>query len=44
IELDFDDGIYVYEVEFVSGGYEYEYEIDAKTGRILNFEKEPIDD
>ena len=39
IELDYDDGIYVYEVEFVSGGYEYEYKIDAKTGEILESEK-----
>lgn len=44
IELDYDDGIYVYEVEFVSGGYEYEYKIDAKTGEILESEKEPIED
>lgn len=44
IELDYDDGIYVYEVEFVSGGYEYEYKIDAKTGEILESEKEPVED
>ena len=44
IELDYDDGIYVYEVEFVSGGYEYEYKIDAKTDEILESEKEPIED
>lgn len=44
IEIDYDDGIYVYEVEFVSGGYEYEYKIDAKTGEILESEKEPIED
>ena len=39
-ELDWDDGMMVYEVEFHAGGYEYEYEINAKTGDILKSEKE----
>lgn len=34
-----DGGIKVYEVEFVYGGYEYEYEIDAYSGSILNVDK-----
>lgn len=34
-ELDTDDGRSVYEVEFVSGQTEYDYEIDAATGEIL---------
>lgn len=32
--LDRDDGIYVYELEFVSGDLEYDYEIHATTGAI----------
>ena len=30
----------VYEVEFESGAYDYEYDIDAKTGKILKSKKE----
>lgn len=40
IKLDYDDGIMIYEVEFKSDGFEYEYEINAKTGTIVKFEKE----
>ena len=39
-DLDIDDGIAVYEVEFLAGGYEYEYDIDAATGTVLKCEKE----
>lgn len=39
-DLDTDDGLTVYEVEFKSGGYEYEYEIHAATGEILKCDKE----
>lgn len=39
-ELDKEDGVMVYEVEFRYGNYEYEYEINAKTGAILDYEKE----
>ena len=35
-ELDYDDGVYKYEVEFVSGEAEYEYKVNAKTGEILH--------
>ena len=35
-KLDKEDGVYVYEVEFRSGNMEYEYEINAKTGKILD--------
>ena len=39
-ELDRDDGMLIYELEFESGGYEYDYEINAVTGAILKSEKE----
>ena len=42
-ELDRDDGRLVYEVEFVSDGCEYDYEVDAETGAILKSEKERDD-
>ena len=43
VELDTEDGIVIYEVEFKYDGYEYEYEINATTGKILSWEVE-IDD
>ena len=43
IELDDEDGMLVYEVEFKSGGMEYSYEINAATGAILKHEAE-LDD
>lgn len=42
-EKDRDDGIWVYEIEFRSGRTEYEYEIHAETGKILDWDME-IDD
>ena len=42
-ELDFDDGIMKYEIKFVENGMEYEFDVDAETGRILKFEKEVWD-
>ena len=42
-ELDTDDGVTHYDVEFKSGGKEYDYEINAVTGEIIRFESE-IDD
>ncbi len=46
VELDYDSDrrILVYEIEFVYDGNEYEYEIDAKTGAILEKDVEPQDD
>ena len=43
VELDDEDGTFVYEVEFKSGNMEYDYEIDAATGAILKHETE-LDD
>ncbi len=36
IEIDYEDGKMIYEVEFTVNGNEYEYEIDAVTGKILD--------
>ena len=35
VELDYDDGMRVYDVEFFSGNKEYDYKIDAASGAIL---------
>lgn len=35
LKRDYDDGLYLYEVEFVKDGLEYEYEIHAVSGKIL---------
>jgi len=40
VEADKDEGKILFEVDFKHKGFEYEYEIDAKTGKILFFEKE----
>ena len=37
---DFDDGHEVYEIEFYANGTEYEMDVDANTGRILEFSTE----
>ncbi len=42
-ELDLDDGVYEYDIEFKAGNYEYDYTINAKDGKIIEFDKE-IDD
>lgn len=43
IELDDDDGRVIYEIEFELGSTEYEYEVDAITGKILKSEVETDD-
>ena len=42
-ELDFEDGVMCYEVEFTYEGYEYDYEIDAITGKVLKHEKQKLE-
>ena len=42
-ELDFDDGIMVYEVEFISGSTEYDYDINALDKSVLKFSTERAD-
>lgn len=42
-KVDYDGGVLVYELEFYSGGYEYDYEISAADGSVVKFEKEADD-
>ena len=39
-ELETDDGRKKYDIEFLSGSQEYDYEIDAATGKILSVDQE----
>lgn len=38
VEFDSDDGIMAYEVKFETAAVTYEYEIDARTGQVLEYE------
>lgn len=42
-ELDKDDGRTIYEVDFETAQWEYEYEINAKTGKVIKAEKDRND-
>lgn len=42
LEEDYDDGRREFEVEFIAGGIEYEYEIDAETGSIRKSSTETV--
>ena len=42
-KLTTDDGVKVYDIEFRTATTEYEYEINAKTGKVVEFSVEPID-
>lgn len=39
-EVDYDDGVKVYEIEFYAGDYEYEFEIGASSGKIRDYDKD----
>ena len=43
-KLEWEHGKMVYDVEFASEGFEYEYDIDALTGEVVDFEKYVDDD
>ena len=43
IELDHDDNVWKYEIEFISGKYEYEAEVNADTGEIICYERDTDD-
>lgn len=40
VELDYEHGRQVYEIEFYKGGFEFEFDIDAENGNILKFKKD----
>lgn len=40
VRLDVDDGVYEYEVEFYAGNLEYDYDIDAATGKIVSMDRD----
>ena len=42
-ELDFDDGVQKYDVEFFANDTEFSYDIDAKSGSIIEKESEAMD-
>ena len=42
-KLDYEDGIRVYEIEFYTNSAEYEYEINARTGKIRDVDVEHFD-
>ncbi len=44
IEMDFEYGAMVYEVDFASDEFEYDYSVDAKSGNILHTHREYDDD
>lgn len=44
LKLEKDDGRYIYEGEAVLGDYEYEFEIDANSGVIIDWDKDRIED
>lgn len=39
-KLELDDGIYIYDMEFYTGSAEYEYEVNAVTGEVLDKDME----
>lgn len=41
-KLDLDDGVSVYDIEFYTSSYEYEYEINAAAGSIRSRDVEPL--
>lgn len=43
VEFDKDDGVPIYEVELIKDAFEYEIKIHAKTGKILEIDKEYMD-
>jgi uncharacterized membrane protein YkoI len=40
VHLDRDDGVWVYEIEFREGRTEYEYAVNASSGKIVDYDKD----
>ena len=40
VEMDYERGRKIYEIEFYHGGFEYEFDVDAENGNILKFKKD----
>ena len=40
IGLDKENGSMVYDIDFTCNGYEYDYDVDAVTGKVIKHEKE----
>ena len=43
VKLDTDDGRVIYEIEFDANGYEYDVDVDAVNGNVVDFDKDAID-
>ncbi len=43
-EMDYEQGVLVYEIEFDCDGYSYDYDIHALTGEVLSYHREADDD
>ena len=43
VSLDYDDGLRVYDLEFVSGNKTYDYEINAHSGSIISYDVEAME-
>ena len=43
VKLDYEDGVQVYEIEFVTDTTEYDYEISASDNRVIESESEPLE-
>jgi len=44
IELDDENGRVIYEIDIKDGKYEYDFDVDAISGKVLKFEKDRDDD
>ena len=43
-EMEYEDNILVYEIDFIHNNFEYDYKINAMTGEIISYDKDSIYD